>query len=89
MRKVLISGGTGLVGSRLKSILVEKGYKVFLLSRKKSDSSKGIIHWDPNNGILNPKEIDGMTHIINLAGAGIADKKWDKNRERNNKKESH
>jgi uncharacterized protein (TIGR01777 family) len=80
MRKVLISGGTGLVGSRLKRILKEKGYEVFLLSRKESDSSKGIIHWNPEKGILNPEEIDGMTHIINLAGAGIADKKWTKER---------
>ena len=77
MKKVLIGGGKGLVGSRLTDILMDHGYEVWHLSRT-SDPDNWIrtIKWDIENKILDPKEIEGVDIIINLAGAHVADKKW-------------
>ncbi|MCR9142408.1 MAG: TIGR01777 family oxidoreductase [bacterium] len=71
---VLICGGSGLIGTRLQEILRSKGYRVTLLSRSKTQGSDRF-YWDPAQGFLN---IDALNanHIVNLAGAGVADKKW-------------
>ena len=39
MAVVLISGGTGLIGKKLTSHLIERNYEVIILSRNKKDSS--------------------------------------------------
>lgn len=38
MKKILIAGGTGFVGKHLINYLLEKGYFVNALTRKKQDS---------------------------------------------------
>ena len=74
MKTILIGGGTGLVGRRLKEILNLKGYTVYVLSRSKKDDPK-ILFWDPNKQII---ELEGVQPdiVINLTGAGIVDKRW-------------
>ncbi|RYG37171.1 MAG: NAD-dependent epimerase/dehydratase family protein [Chitinophagaceae bacterium] len=42
MEQVLIAGGTGLIGSELSKMLVSKGYKVVVLSRKPKAPENGI-----------------------------------------------
>ena len=42
-RKVLITGGTGLIGSRLSEMLIDAGYEVALLSREPAKSSHYIV----------------------------------------------
>jgi len=77
MKKVLIGGGSGLVGSRLTEMLMDHGYEVWHLSRQKqSDHWIKSIYWDINNSSLDASQIEGVDYIINLAGAGIADEKW-------------
>lgn len=73
-RTVLLCGGSGLIGRRLQTLLTERGYTVLVLSRSKSDQPNRF-YWDPSQGFLN---IDALNagHIVNLAGAGVADKKW-------------
>lgn len=76
-KRILIGGGSGLVGNRLTDLLMNKGYSVSHLSRSKSSKSRvESIQWDVENQKLNPDEIEGFDAIINLAGAGIADKAW-------------
>src|ERR1700689_2959743 len=36
MRTILITGGTGLIGKALSCLLLEKGYRVIVLSRNKA-----------------------------------------------------
>jgi NAD dependent epimerase/dehydratase family enzyme len=45
MAKVLITGGTGLIGVRLKKILIEKNHTVVILSR--NPKNKDEFKWDP------------------------------------------
>ena len=78
MEKVVISGGTGLVGNRLIKSLKEKGYEITVLSRSKNYEKDGVSYraWDPQKGELDRELIDEADHIINLAGANVADKRW-------------
>jgi len=75
-KRVLISGGSGLVGSRLSELLQTKGYEVAHLSRSASNGKIKTIHWDIKNRKLNASEIEAYDSIIHLAGAGIVDEPW-------------
>lgn len=83
MSKVLITGISGLVGSRLAEMLLDKGYEVHGLSRSPGGKRGRITwwQWDVESG-----SIDGeclrAEHIIHLAGAGVADKSWTPARKR-------
>jgi len=74
---VLITGGSGLVGRYLTSSLLNKGYKVSLLSRKANQFGKvRVFRWDPEKGILDPLALEGIDYIVHLAGANIGEKRW-------------
>ena len=77
MKTVLITGGTGLVGNRMTHFLTEKGYNVRYLSRK-GDLNAEIprYEWNIDKGTIEENAFDGVDHIIHLAGAGVADKRW-------------
>lgn len=79
MPSVLITGGTGLVGTAVKALLEEKGYEVVLLTRSKAPL-KGQAHWDINAGTIDSTAIAAADYIIHLAGAGVADKRWSASR---------
>lgn len=77
MKHILITGGTGLIGQRLTQLLLEKGYTVAYLSRKKrSIPSVKVFEWDIYKKILESEAITEAQAIIHLAGAGVADKQW-------------
>lgn len=80
-QKVLITGGSGLLGERLTAQLQQKGYEVVHLGRK-SGSKNGIVTygWNPAVGQLDEKALEGVDHVIHLAGAGVADKPWSASR---------
>ncbi len=81
--KVLIAGAGGLVGSYLVKVLTGAGYSVVTLSHsRKTDKSSGIFHWDVGRMIIDSEALDGVKYIINLAGAGIADKRWSNERKK-------
>ena len=57
---VLITGGSGLVGRYLTSLLLEKGYHVSHLSRKTNQFGKvRVFRWDPDKEILDPVVFEG------------------------------
>jgi hypothetical protein len=71
---VLVTGGTGLIGTVLQSMLIEAGYEVILLSRNKKDEHSFL--WDIEKNFIDKQAILKTHHLIHLAGAGIADKPW-------------
>lgn len=74
---VLITGGSGMVGRRLTSLLAEEGYSVRVLSRKKVlVPGARIFLWDYRQGFIERAAIDGVDHIIHLAGESIANGRW-------------
>ncbi len=77
MSKVLIGGGTGLIGMRLSQVLKQKGYEVIHLSRKRDLTATFPRYaWDVTTGEFDEEAFHGVDYVINLAGAGIADKRW-------------
>jgi uncharacterized protein (TIGR01777 family) len=76
-QKVLITGGTGLVGKRLTQLLLKRGYDVALLSRKKeSIPSVKVYEWNVEKGYIEAGALFNTSHLIHLAGAGVADGRW-------------
>jgi uncharacterized protein (TIGR01777 family) len=75
--KILITGGTGLVGSLLTRQLQSQGHTVSHLSRSKSPKNDiPTFQWDYSKNYLEEGALDGVDTIVHLAGAGVADKKW-------------
>ncbi len=77
---VLISGGTGLIGTNLSRHLIERGYEIIILSRDKNKTSHDpkitFSFWNVEKQIIDAEVVLKADHIIHLAGAGVMDKKW-------------
>ena len=81
MQTVLITGGTGLIGKRLSQLLTTKGYKVIHLSRKRRLSATyPAYQWNIEKEEIDESALLQADYIITLAGAGIADKRWTRQR---------
>jgi uncharacterized protein (TIGR01777 family) len=78
MKTILISGGTGFIGTRLSKYLRSEGYTVYILSRK--PKKRDQIYWNAHGKKIEGKHLNKIEIIINLAGAGIADHRWTKKR---------
>ena len=77
MSKVLIAGGSGLIGRRLTEMLRQAGYEVNWLSRHASKSGDiQKFSWNVNQKTLDPDSLNGVDVIVNLAGASIDGKRW-------------
>jgi uncharacterized protein len=84
---VLITGGSGLVGTRLTEILIERGFSVSHLTRKVEDKIVGgksvkTYLWDIKNGIIDKNALLEADYLVHLAGAGIADENWSEERKK-------
>jgi len=77
METILITGGTGLVGTYLCRKLQDQGYKVVVLSRTQSEIP-GITtySWDFDKDETAKFAVQNAAYIIHLAGANIGDKRW-------------
>lgn len=74
--KVLITGGTGLVGKEISKQLLANKHEVIFLSRNpKSDSSIPQFQWDPQKNFIDKNALVDVDTIINLAGAPV-NAKW-------------
>ena len=76
-KKILVTGGTGLVGDLLTKKLQDQGYDVNIMSRnpEKVKNLKAF-YWDSKKQEIDEKCLDGIDTIIHLAGENIADGRW-------------
>ena len=79
--KIVIAGGTGLLGSALTHALDRAGHEVVVLSRSAGTDSPGharAVVWRPDGTASGPwaREIDGADAVINLAGESLPSKRW-------------
>jgi uncharacterized protein len=82
MPRVLVTGGTGLIGQRLCRILEDRGYEVAILSRKHGSGLQGngittrVHYWNPDRQEIDEEAVNSSDFIIHLAGANIGGKRW-------------
>jgi len=81
-KKILITGASGLVGSHLTNRLLQNGYQVVHVGRTKRAGKIPAFVWNVNTGEFDSQALEGVDAIINLAGAGVADKRWTESRKR-------
>lgn len=81
--KILVTGASGLVGKHLVANLRAKNHNVFSLVRKTPDSDHEI-EWDAERGLKDSElaRLENFDAVVHLAGAGIADERWTKERKR-------
>jgi uncharacterized protein (TIGR01777 family) len=84
MATVLITGGTGMIGSALAKELIAKGYKVIILTRKARSSYGNVAYkeWDVETGTIDKQAIKEADYIVHLAGANVAEGRWTEKRKK-------
>ncbi|MSO25784.1 MAG: TIGR01777 family protein [Candidatus Nanopelagicaceae bacterium] len=75
IKKVAVTGSSGLIGAALVAQLQSDGYKVLKLVRRPPRAADEI-SWDPNKGEIDLKSLEGVDAVFHLAGAGVGDKRW-------------
>ncbi|WP_144623545.1 TIGR01777 family oxidoreductase [Bacillus cereus] len=76
--KIAISGGTGFIGTYLSTFFIQKGYTVYILTRKKTTETSypnlQYVQWTPD---LQTFPLSSIDVVINLAGESI-NSRWTK-----------
>lgn len=83
MPRVVITGGTGLIGTHLSALLKKERYEVVHLSRsEKPGTGYRSYRWEPESGYCDRDAFKDGDTIIHLAGANIGEKRWTAGRKR-------
>lgn len=85
MAVIGITGGTGNIGRTLCKYLLDKGHQVIVLCRavpKRKQKDVQYALWNPNKRVLDATALANTDYLINLAGAGVADKRWTASRKK-------
>ncbi len=86
METVLITGGTGMIGKALTQALIERGFNVIILTRHINDEQKtksdklSYAIWDVEKQTIDKNAFAKADYIIHLAGASVAEKRWNDKR---------
>src|SRR6476620_7233883 len=85
MATVLITGGSGMIGSALAKALTEKRHDVIILSRKAGNNNGAASKiryatWNVNKQHIDEQAIKDADFIVHLAGANVAQGRWTEKR---------
>lgn len=73
MERVLITGGSGLIGRQLTARLQKEGYEVCWLTRSKTAApGVTVFTWNPEKKFIPAEALTETDHVIHLAGASVA-----------------
>ncbi|MFD0314492.1 TIGR01777 family oxidoreductase [Streptomyces flavalbus] len=73
--RIAVTGASGLIGGALVRSLAADGHEVVRLVRR-APRSADEVRWDPERGYVDPAGLAGCAAVVNLAGAGIGDRRW-------------
>ena len=80
--RILVSGSTGFLGTPLIAALEREGHTIARLVRPDTGQTKAVgaekqtVRWDPVGGEFDAKAAEGADALVHLAGASIADGRW-------------
>jgi uncharacterized protein (TIGR01777 family) len=79
---IVLAGGSGFLGAALRRALAAHGHAVVNLTRRPADGRQDV-QWTPD-GSAGPwrQVLESADGVINLAGEGIADRRWSDDRKR-------
>ena len=72
--RLVVTGSSGLMGGALVAEARRRGHDVMPLVRR--PPRPGEAQWDPVSGWIDARALDGADAVVNLAGAGIGDRRW-------------
>ncbi len=75
---IIITGGNGFIGRRLRRRLSDKDRFLLLTRNKALANGESLFHWEPQLEKMPPDIPKNIYGVIHLAGAGIMDKHWSK-----------
>ncbi|WP_093508382.1 TIGR01777 family oxidoreductase [Streptomyces sp. Ag109_O5-10] len=73
--RIAVAGASGLIGSALVRSLRADGHEVVRLVRRAAHGT-GEVCWDPGGQYVDTAGLAGCDAVVNLAGAGIGDRRW-------------
>ncbi|MET8813133.1 TIGR01777 family oxidoreductase [Streptomyces sp. NPDC004549] len=73
--KIAVAGASGLIGSALVRSLRGDGHEVVRLVRHEPRGGDEV-RWDPERQTVDAAGLSGCDVVVNLAGAGVGDKRW-------------
>ncbi|MFF0176132.1 TIGR01777 family oxidoreductase [Micromonospora profundi] len=73
--RILLAGASGFLGTRLADRLSADGHQITRLVRRQARDPQER-RWDPTAGQLDPAVVAEVDAVVNLAGAGVGDKRW-------------
>ncbi len=81
MVTVLLTGGTGMIGTQLQKHLLKNGYSVIVLDRsdsknKSANNNVSYAKWNVEKGDIDKDAVASADYIVHLAGANVAKKRW-------------
>lgn len=83
VNKILIAGGSGAIGRHLEDFLQKRDIDTCILSRDKSKADgSGVFYWNIENNEIDERCFDNVSHIIQLSGANISEKRWSAERKK-------
>jgi len=76
MKNILITGGTGLIGSEIRKLLEEKSYNTGILTRNKQRTGSNSFYWNYDEGLIDKEAFEFADAIIHLTGENISARRW-------------
>lgn len=85
MKTVIITGGTGQIGTHLSNLLLKKGCHVIVFTHSKENKQPRherlqYAYWNIETGEIDKAAIARADYLVHLAGANVAGKRWSKSR---------
>src|SRR5258708_4872298 len=73
--RIAITGGTGMIGSKLTAFLLAQGHQIVLITRRSSyhQPPTSVIVWDPELNYIETGQLEGFDLIIHLAGTNVGE----------------
>ncbi|QGN47553.1 TIGR01777 family protein [Micromonospora sp. WMMC415] len=73
--RILMAGASGFLGTRLADLLTADGHEVTRLVRR-PPRTPDERQWNPSAAQLDPAVMAAADAVVNLAGAGVGDRRW-------------
>jgi len=75
IKKIAVTGASGLIGSALVAKLKNDGYQVLKIVRRPVRTADEVT-WNPVKSEIDLQALEGIDAVFHLAGAGVGDKRW-------------